>query len=135
MNLVVIPSTHVDKAWEDGARCLSEATDVSGGEITGDQLKTILSRGDRTLIQMQEEGITTGWGVVRIDQLPNMRVLQITDLVAHNARFERYFDALAEMAKSAGCSRIRCCAKPAQARLYQMKSGFTPVYTTLEKKL
>lgn len=135
MNLIVVPPTHVDWAWRDGASCLSEACETSGGEITGDQLKMIVARGERTLIRIDDEGKTVGWGCVRVDQLPNMRVLHITDLVAHNAGFQRFFDELKQMAAGLGCSRVRCSAKPAQARLYKMKCGFVPVYETLEVAL
>jgi hypothetical protein len=69
---------------------------------------------------------------VRIDQLPNLRALFVTDLVAPGAHFERFFDELRALAKTYGCSRIRCAAKPAQARLYAMKCQFRPVYTILE---
>lgn len=132
MQLIPIPSTHVDQSWRDGASCLSLACDTSGGEITGDQLKMILSRGERTLLMMQVDGAAVGWGVVRIDQLPNMRVLFITDLVAPNAGFDRFFIAIKDMAKGLGCSRIRCAAKEAQERLYRIKCGFMPVYQILE---
>lgn len=132
MKLVHIPATHIDYAWRDGADCLAKACDVSGGEITGDQLKMILSRGERDLIRMDADGKTVGWGVVRIDQLPNFRVLYVTDMVAPNGHFEQFFTELKNMAQALGCSRIRCAAKPAQERLYRMKCGFQPVYTTLE---
>ena len=131
MNLVVIDPRHVDFAWRDGGACLAEACDTVE-EITGDQLKMILSRGERTLVRMDDEGQAVGWGAFRVDQLPNMRVLHITDLVAHNGGFECFFDEIKKVARSLGCSRVRCCAKPAQARLYRMKAGFTPVYQTLE---
>lgn len=132
MQLVPINQNFIDKAWKDGAHCLSEACDTSGGEITGDQLKMILSRGERTLLRMEAEWQTVGWGVVRIDQLPNMRVLFITDLVAHNGGFERFFQSIKDMAASLGCSRVRCAAKPAQERLYRMRCGWKPVYSILE---
>ena len=132
MKLTQVPPTHIDAAYADGASCLSEACEKSGGEIEGPQLKMILSRGERTLIRMDDETGIAGWGVVRIDQLPNMRVLMITDLVAHNAGFERFFDNIKQLARDLGCSRVRCAAKEAQARLYRMKAGFTPVYTILE---
>lgn len=132
MKLVIIEPRFTDFAWADGAKCLSEACNTSGGEITGDQLKMILSRGERTLVRLDDEGQAVGWGAFRVDQLPNMRVLHITDLVAHNAQFQRFFDEIKQVARSLGCSRVRCCAKPAQARLYRMKAGFTPVYETLE---
>lgn len=135
MHLAVIPSTHVDQAWRDGGSCLSKACDASGGEITGDQLKLILARGERTLLALVDDDKPVGWAVVRIDQLPNMRVYFVTDLVAPHARFERFMDAAKEMAASLGCSRIRCAAKPAQERLYRMKLKFQPVYNILEVAL
>ena len=131
MKLTQVPSSHIDAAYADGASCLSEACSKSGGEIEGPQLKMMLSRGERTLIRMDDDGVV-GWGVVRIDQLPNMRVLMITDLVAHNAGFERFFDNIKQLARDLGCSRVRCAAQKAQARLYRMKAGFTPVYEILE---
>lgn len=132
MQLIPVPATHIDIAYQRGANCLHEACDTSGGEITGDQLKMLLSRGERSLLEMQKDGETVGWGVVRIDQLPNVRVLHACEMVAHGAHFEQFFDKLKEVAQSLGCSRVRCSAKPAQARLYRMKLGFQPVYETLE---
>jgi hypothetical protein len=132
MTLTPIPSHLIDAAYADGAYCLSDACETSGGEITGSQLKMILSRGERSLIRMDADGKAVGWGVVRVDQLPNMRVLFVTDLVAPGAHFETFFTALKDMAAGLGCSRIRCAAKPSQERLYQMKCNFQPVYNILE---
>lgn len=132
MQLTPIPSSHIDLAWRDGAACLAEACDTSGGEITGDQLKLILSRGERTLIRMDAVDGVRGWGVVRVDQLPNVRVLFVTDLVAHNGKFHHFFSAIKDMARSLGCSKVRCAAGQSQERLYSMKCGFKPVYQILE---
>ena len=132
MQLTPVPQNFIDLAYTRGASCLHEACDSSGGEITGDQLKMILSRGERTLLEMTIEAKTVGWGVVRVDQLPNMRVLYITDLVAHNGGFHDFFDAIKQLARDLGCSKVRCAAKAAQARLYRMKCGFAPVYEVLE---
>lgn len=135
MNLVPIPAQFVDKAWADGASCLARACDTSGGEIEGPQLKMLLARGERTLIRMDDDDHAVGWGVVRVDQLPNMRVLFITDLVAPGAHFERFFDEIKALAQAQGCSRIRCAAGPVQERLYRMKASFRPVYTIMEVQL
>ena len=132
MQLTPIPSSHIDLAWRDGASCLAEACDTSGGDITGDQLKLILSRGERTLIRMDAVDGVRGWGVVRVDQLPNVRVLFVTNLVAHNKKFHHFFSAIKDMARSLGCSKVRCAAGQAQERLYSMKYGFKPVYSILE---
>ena len=134
MQLIPVPQSHIDLAYQRGASCLSEACDASGGEIEGPQLKMLLSRGERTLLELNNGGVV-GWGVIRVDQLPNMRVLFITDLVAHNASFEQFFEAIKQLARDLGCSRVRCAAKEAQARLYRMKAGFKPVYQILEVSL
>lgn len=132
MKLVPIPATHVDFAWRDGAHCLGAACEESGGEVTGDQLKMLLARGERILIRMEAPSGVVGWGAVRVDQLPNVRVLHITNLVAPHGHFESFFTAIKEMAAALGCSRVRCAAKPAQARLYRMKCNFKPVYEIME---
>lgn len=132
MQLWPVPVEQIDRAWKDGAACLHEACDVSGGEITGSQLKMLLSRGERTLVALHDGTEIVGWAVFRVDQLPNLRTLFVTDLVAHNGGFERFVEALKTMAASLGCSTIRCAAGPAQARLYRMKLGFKPLYQILE---
>lgn len=132
MELQPVPATHIDRAWLDGASCLSEACEVSGGEITGSQLKMILSRGERTLIRMWDGENVRGWGVVRVDQLPNVRVLFITDLVAHNGGFDSFFENVKQLARDLGCSKLRCAAGKAQERLYRSLCGFKPVYNILE---
>lgn len=113
-----------------GASNLAKACDASGGEITGDQLKMILSEGRRTLVAMVRDGAPVGWGVTRIDQLPNLRVCMVTDMYAPGARFQEFLSLLKEKAKADGCSEVRCAAKPAQQRLYE-RAGFEPVYTIL----
>lgn len=132
IELKQVPPAFIDRAWRDGAHKLASACDTSGGEITGDQLKMVLSRGERTLLAMQREGEFVGWGVVRLDQLPNIRVLHVCELYAPGARFEEFMVPLKAWAESNGCSRIRCSAKPAQAKLYRDRAGFTSVYETLE---
>lgn len=132
MNLVHVPAHQIDAAWADGAHCLGKACETSGGEIEGPQLKMILARGERTLIRMDTDGKTVGWSVFRVDQLPNVRVFFITDLVAPHGHFELFFQAAKDMAASLGCSKVRCAARPAQARLYAMKCPFKPLYTIME---
>jgi hypothetical protein len=134
MELRVVPVSHIDQAWKDGAEKLVEACDTSNDEITGSQLKMILSRGERTLLQMWD-GAPVGWGVIKVEQLPNIRVLMVTGMYGPGADFARFFDQLKGIASSLGCSRIRCAAKPHQARLYRMKCGFMPVYEILETEV
>jgi hypothetical protein len=129
MKLIHIPAHFVDQAWEEGASVLAKACDASGGEITGDQLKMLISRGERMLIKGIDGDKTMIWGAITIEQKPNMRVLHIGDVAGE--RPDWFFDELKKYAKSIGCSRIRTCGKPAQARLFK-RFGFESVYETLE---
>jgi hypothetical protein len=133
--LIVVPTTHIDLAWKDGAHNLGVACATSGGEITGDQLKMMLGRGERTLIRMDHEESIVGWAVIGVEQLPNFRVLYVYELYAPHGHFEEFFQELGGMAKSFGCLRLRCAAAPAQARLYRQRCGFAPVYQILEVEL
>jgi hypothetical protein len=133
--LTVVPATHIDVAWSEGAHNLGLACATSGGEITGDQLKMMLSRGERMLLRLDDGEAVVGWGVVGVEQLPNFRVLYIYELYAPHGHFESFFDELGGFAKSSGCLRMRCAAGPAQARLYRQRCGFAPVYQVLEVEL
>ncbi|MGE5452426.1 MAG: hypothetical protein ACM3VZ_11370 [Acidobacteriota bacterium] len=133
--LYPVPQTHIDQAWRDGASLLGKACDTSGGEVTGDQLKMMLARGERQLLVVMDDAEKVGWVVIRIDQLPNVRALHVCELYAPGAMFEECWGQLQELARSNGCSEIRCSAKPAQARLYRMRFGFEPVYETLKVSL
>ena len=134
-NLITVPSSHIDRAWKEGACNLAKACDTSGGEITGDQLRMMLSRGERTLLRMDEGDSIVGWAAVGGEQLPNMRVMFVSELFAPGGPFESCFDELKTMARAYGCSRVRCAAKPAQERLYRMRCGYKPVYQVLEVEL
>lgn len=133
VELVPIDRKHIHSAWAMGAHRLSEACDTSGGEITGDQLKMILARGERQLIAMVRDGAPVGWGVIRIDDLPNMRVCMVTDMWAPGAGFSEFLHRLWDWASADGCSEIQCEAQEAQARLYK-RAGFEPVRTRMRFK-
>lgn len=133
IELVPVPPSHIDRAWwKDGAHKLAEACATSGGEITGDQLKMMLSRGERTLMGMKRDGVFVGWGVIFTDQRPNFRVLHVGEMYAPGAGFPEFFEELKKFADATGHSRVRFSAKPSQARLYRAKLGAQSVYETLE---
>lgn len=134
MKLEIVQPQFVDAAWKDGADCLAEASETVG-DITGSQLKLILSRGERILVRLKDGESIIGWGVCRIDQLPNVRVMHITELVCHNNHFERFFDEFCAMARTTGASEVRFSGKDAQCRLFAHKCGFEKVYTTMRHAL
>lgn len=122
LKILIVPPTHVDFAWEDGASALHEACRTVD-EITESQLKLVIRRGERTLAQLTDDGEIVGWVCWMINDLPNKRVLHVTGLVAHNAQSERFLHLLNDIAVLLGCSGIRYSAHPAQARLYRAKAN------------
>ena len=135
VNIIIVPPNFIDQAWfKEGADCLEEAC-ATVEDITGGQLKMMLSRGERHLARLDENGKPVGWGCFQIDQLPNLRVLHISALVSHNHGFQRFFEEMKTIARSMGCSEIRCSCKPAQARLFKRTNEFEEVFTTLRVKL
>lgn len=130
----IVDPKFTDMAWADGADCLAEACDTVG-DVTVSQLKMLISRGERILVRLSDETGIKGWGCCRIDQLPNVRVMHITELVCHNSHFERFFDEFCTEARKIGASEVRCSCKPAQARLFKRTNKFEEVFTTLRVKL
>lgn len=133
--LQIIPPAFVARAWKDGAHLLEKACNTSGGEITGDQLKLILARGERSLVRIDLDGQAVGWAVTRIDQLPNTRALHVCELYAPGGHWAACFDLMADMARANGCVEMRCSAKPAQARLYRRRHAWVPLYQTMKVDL
>jgi hypothetical protein len=120
MKIVIVPPNFVDYAWRDGADCLGEACEKSGGEITGSQLKMLISNGSRILARMDQDEKTVGWACGEILQKPNVRCFHITSLVCHNGRYQEAYDEVKAMAKSTGCSEVTWASSESVARLHRM---------------
>jgi hypothetical protein len=118
MHLNVVPPAFVDRAWKEGAHNLALAADRSKGEITGDQLKLILSRGERVLVQLAEGQEAIGWAVVDVQQLPNVRAFYVWSLYAPGHSLDMH-KRINQMAKEAGCSVIRGAVDEANERLWK----------------
>lgn len=118
MHLTVVPPAFIDRAWKEGASQLALACDRAKEEITGDQLKLILSRGERTLVRLAEDEKAIGWAVIDTQQLPNLRALYVWSLFAPGHSLDMY-DQLKRVALEAGCSVIRGAVDEANERLWQ----------------
>lgn len=129
MNIFQVPVQFVDKAWRDGAHKLTEAAEKSGGEITGDQLRLILTRGERILLGLGDETGVSGWAAVSIQQLPNLRALYVYAIYAPGSTGPEAFSHLSRYALDNGCSCIRGACGEAVGRIWVRKFKAKPVYT------
>ncbi len=122
----------IDAAWKDGASALAEATKWASREVTPDQLKMLLARGERILIGARDEdGKVLGWAAVQVSQYPNIRVLHVYAMQGKGIVSREGFALLREYAAHHGCASIRGCVRPSMERLL-LKLGAQPVYTTVE---
>lgn len=131
MILQTVSQHFIDQAWRDGAFKLADACERAAGEVTADQLKMMLSRGEKQLVCIKDEERIRGWAVVQIDQLPNKRVMFIYSLYAPGVTKEFAY-LLTEVAGQQGCSAIRAACDDANQRLWEMKLGAKKVYSVME---
>ena len=133
MHIFQVPLQFVDKAWRDGAYNLAEAAEKSSGEITGDQLRLILSRGERLLLGMANDATqVVAWAAVSIQQLPNLRACYIYSIYAPGATGVEAFELLKKFAQDHGCSVVRGACNDAIARLWRIKFKARKAYTVVE---
>lgn len=118
MELVAIPPQFIDRAWKEGAHNLALACDRAKHEITGDQLKMLLSRGERTLVRLADGEKAVGWAVVEAKQMPNIRAMYVYSLYAPHHSLDMY-EQIKKVAREAGCSVIQGAVDEANERLWQ----------------
>jgi hypothetical protein len=133
--LLHVPAAHVDKAWKDGAHNLSEACKWALREVTADQLKMMLARGERQLLALESEGQKVAWAAVQVQQLPNIRILYVYSIYAPGSTGPEAFKLLADLARSEGCSSIRGACSEQVARLWERYFKAKRLYTTCEIEL
>ena len=135
MELFVCAPHEIDRAWAEGAHKLSEACKWAGREITPDQLKMLLSRGERTLIGLRDQGKINAWFAVQVSQLPNIRILYVYALQGAGACCAEGHRLLSQFAQANGCSTIRGAVRPSMMRLLRQRFGADALYTTFEVPL
>jgi hypothetical protein len=132
MQLLLVAPSHVDRAWRDGAHKLGEACRWALREITLDQLKFLLARGERELYALEDGGKLVAWAAVQVQQLPNIRVLHVYSIYAPGSTGPEAFALLADLARAKGCSSIRGACSESVSRLWRQKFKAEPVYTIMD---
>lgn len=132
LELFQVPASHIDAAWRDGAHVLSQACKRAEREVTADQLKMLLARGERTLLGLGNGANTIAWAAVQVVQLPNLRVLHVYAIHASGATSAEAFALLKRYAVQHGCTVVRGCCDEPIARLWERKFRAQRVYVTME---
>lgn len=130
MRLVIIPPAHLDRVWREGANQLAEACKWADREVTPDQLKMMLARGERQLLALEDDaGRFVAFAAVLVQQLPNIRCLYIYSIFAPGATTPECFEHLAGYARHEGCSEIRGAVSDAVLRLWEKKLRAQKLYS------
>jgi hypothetical protein len=133
MKLFSVPVSHIGVAWADGASKLAEATNRAKREITPDQLKMLLLRGERTLLGLADDSHKPqAWAAVQIQVLPNLRTLYIYAIYAPGNTGPEAFNLLKQYARDNGCETIRGACEPSVGRLFTRKHGANIIYSVYE---
>lgn len=132
MELFQCTPAQIDQAWADGAHQLAEACKLASREITVDQLKMMLARGERTLIGVRDGSHVKGWAAIQVQQLPNIRTLYVYSIYAPGATGPEVFAQLKQYARANGCSVIRGACNEAVARLWARRFDAKPLYQIME---
>lgn len=135
LQLFVVPATHIDQAWQDGAHMLAKACQRSGGEVTGEQLKMSLAYHNTSMLVCAVDAIDVkGWAVVQFQQLPNKRVLFVEAIYAPGIIGAEVFGLLSKFAADGGALVIRAAANGGAKKLWQKKYKAAEIYSVLEMK-
>jgi hypothetical protein len=132
MELFICQPQEIDRAWRDGASVLGEAAKWAIREVTPDQLKMLLSRGERTLIGIRDESGIKGWAAVGVQQLPNIRVMYVYATAGRDICTRDGFELLKRYAEANGCSSVRGAVRPSMLRMMQQRFNAQALYQTFE---
>jgi hypothetical protein len=137
MNTVqIVAPNNVYNVWADVENYLNASINVSEGDMTLDQLKLILVRGEQTLlVSVNEDDKLNGAMTIEFQNRPNNRVMFITALGGHGIVNNETFSQVESWARMQGATKVSAWAQEAQARLYKMKSNFNTVRMVVEKDL
>jgi hypothetical protein len=137
MNTVqIVAPNNVYNVWGDIENYLNASINVSGGDMTLDQLKLMLVKGEQTLlVSTDDKGILNGAMTVEFQNRPNDRVLFITALGGNGIVNNETFGQVENWARMQGATKVGAWAQEAQARLYKLKANFNTVRMVVEKDL
>lgn len=127
MQLFHVSMLHVEQAWRDGAHLLEKACERCD-DMSADQLRERVLRGDYDLIGVGDAGKPVGWAAVGLQK----HWLYVHAVYAPGAAGVAVMEQLKAYAAHNGCRSIRGACCPAVARLLAQRFDAKPVTTIME---
>lgn len=136
MNQVqVVAPDFVAQVWSKVEHYLKNSVETGVNDCTVEQLKTLLMRGQQTLLVSVVDNEINGAMTLEVYSTPNERIAMITALGGRSVVDPDTFAQVEEWAKAQGATKVRAWAQEAQARLYRQNAGFNTTRLVVEKKL
>lgn len=136
MKLIQIHPDFVQQNWPLVSDFLGKGLKHSGGEITVDQLRMLLSNGEQfLLVAANEEGVACGAASVQFIDHPSARIAFVTAVGGRMVSSPEVLEQLEAWCRARGATRIQGAARPSIARLWRQKFGFEQRYIIVEHTL
>lgn len=127
-----IDPRYLDAVWPKVEGLLSDAIKKANGEVTIEQLRLLVLRGDSHLVVWHENDEVVSAGTVEFINYPNYRVAYCSFLSGKYT--EESFEALKAWCRDLGATKIQCWGDDAVARLYA-RYGMEKKYNLLRLDL
>ena len=136
MNQVqVVAPDFVAQVWDKVEPFLKNGIESGVNDCTIEQLKTILMRGQQTLLVSVKDNDINGAMTLEVFSSPNERIALITALGGRGVVDKATFAQVEDWARGQGATKVRAWAQEAQARLYRQNAEFNTTRLVVEKKL
>lgn len=135
MQIIQIPSHHVQASWPDVEPFISSALGYCQDEYSTDQIRMMLARGEHALLAAVSEGKIVGAAAITFEDYPKARVAFVVAIGGRLISNPSAWEQLRSWCVERGATKIRGAARPAVARLWKQKFGFEQRYIIVEHAL
>lgn len=128
---------HLDKFWDLAEPFLKAGLMMAEGELDVKQMRLLALQGNiQVLLIMDQEDVVRGAIATEIANYPNYKAVNIVSYGGYNLfASEEDFNYLKDELRKAGFSQIQGWCKPAQARLFKSRYGFSTPYEMIRMSL
>jgi hypothetical protein len=131
--LQLVDPLYIYSIWDEVKHYFKDSVEASPDDINVEQYKLHIISGTYSLFVVVEDDKIIGAFIMYINNLPNYRVLHISAFGGKGVANKEVAAQVETYAKSQGVTKIKACAKDAQARLFKRAMGLEKVTNVIEK--
>lgn len=134
MQIQHVPIEWVNQTWPTAELFIADALAFAGNDYTVDQVRTLVTTGQWSLLVAVDDGVIHGAATVQFYNRPNDRVAFVTTIGGKLISSADTFAQLKAFVASRGATAIEGSARESIARLWT-RYGFTEKYRIVGVKL